>query len=184
MRSASFLLCASLMRAFLPAPPPTPPPQTFFPHVVEPALGLGRLLLAMFCDGVVREALPGGGSRVVFRVAEALAPIKVAVLPLQKGMAGAADALADALLPHLRVEVDSSGSIGKRYRRADEAGTPLCATVDHRSLEDGTVTLRDRDTMRQLRLRTEEVVALAGRGALRPSALPFADGEPPVRADP
>ena len=145
-------------------------------------MGLGRLLLAMFCDGVVREALPGGGSRVVFRVAEALAPTKVAVLPLQKGMAAAAEALAGALLPHVRAEVDAPGSIGKRYRRADEVGTPLCATVDHRSLEDGTVTLRDRDSMRQLRMSTAEVVARAERGQLKPSALPFADGEP-ARAD-
>ena len=153
--------------------------QTYFPHVVEPAVGLGRLLLAMFCDGVVKEALPGGGSRVVFRVAEALAPTKVAVLPLQKGMAAAAGALAESLLPHVRCEVDAPGSIGKRYRRADEVGTPLCATVDHRTLEDGTVTLRDRDTMRQLRLSTAEVVALAERGQLRPSALPFDRAEPP-----
>ena len=148
---------------------------------MEPALGLGRLLLAMFADGVVREALPGGGSRVVFRVAEALAPTKVAVLPLFKrpAMSAAAEALAEALLPHARCELDATGSIGKRYRRADEAGTPLCATVDDRGAAEGSVTLRDRDSMRQLRMSVAEVVARAERGQLRPSALPFAEaGEP------
>ena len=120
--------------------------------------------------------MPGGGTRLVFRVAEDLAPTKLAVLPLLKrsDMGAAANALYEGLMPHLRCELDATGSIGKRYRRADEVGTPLCATIDEGTLSSDTVTLRDRDSMRQLRMSVAELVARAQRGTLKPSALPFA----------
>lgn len=141
------------------------------PYIVEPALGLNRLLLAMFCDGLRLETLPDGSERTVFHCAPDLAPVQANVLPLQKkdGMLECSEALHKALLPLARVGYDAAGSIGARYRRGDEEGTPLCITVDHASPQDGAVTLRDRDSMRQVRVSMAEVVARAEKRELRPS---------------
>jgi glycyl-tRNA synthetase len=141
------------------------------PYVIEPALGLNRLLLAMFCDGLREEEVGAGDSRTVFHCQPELAPTQAAILPLTKGDALVADsqALLRALQPLARCSYDAAGSIGKRYRRGDEEGTPLCITVDHSTRSDSAVTLRDRDSMRQVRVAIAEVVAAAGRGQLKPS---------------
>ena len=124
-------------------------------------------------DGLREESLSNGETRLVFSVAPELAPISLSIFPLMKkeGLVTAAETLLTSVLPHARAEIDVTGAIGKRYRRADEAGTPLCATVDYQTLEDGTVTLRDRDTMIQLRMPIQEVVTRAAAGTLKPSAL-------------
>ena len=124
-------------------------------------------------DGLREETLPGGDSRLVFRVAADLAPVSLGIFPLMKKepLLAAAESLLTRILPHARAELDVTGAIGKRYRRADEAGTPLCATIDYQTLEDGTVTLRDRDSMAQLRISLDEVVARAASGTLKPSSL-------------
>jgi glycyl-tRNA synthetase len=154
----------------------------FVPHVVEPALGLSRLVFAVLYDGLREETLAGGEPRLVFRVAEDLAPVAVTVLPLVKKepLLAAADALLARLLPHARADADTTGAIGKRYRRADEVGTPLCATVDATTLVDGTVTLRDRDSMAQVRLHVDDVVARAAARTLKPSLIAW----PPRAAAP
>ena len=161
-------------------PPPLPRAQTYTPHVVEPALGISRLVLAIMADGLREEPLPGGDARLVFHVAEDLAPVALAVLPLDRKapLLGAADALLARVLPHARAELDAAGTIGKRYRRADEVGTPLCATLDARTLADGTVTLRDRDSMRQVRVHADEVVARAAARTLKPSAIAWPPAPP------
>ncbi len=141
------------------------------PFVIEPALGLNRLLLAMFCDGLREEALPDGSTRTVFRCEPRLAPVQANVLPLLKRspQVEQAEALHARLLPLARVGFDASGSIGARYRRGDEEGTPLCITVDGATHQDGAVTLRDRDSMRQVRVSVAEVVARAEQRQLLPS---------------
>jgi glycyl-tRNA synthetase len=145
--------------------------KTFTPHVVEPALGVNRLLLAILCDGLVEERVVSskGGEeepRTVFRVSEALAPYKAAVLPLHKKdeQVEAARKLQEALLQHFPTDMDVTQAIGKRYRRQDEVGTPWCVTVDPGTAADKKVTVRHRDTMRQARVGTDELLALAAGG--------------------
>ena len=134
-------------------------------------------MLAIFCEGLKEEELSPDGSdtRLVFQCAEDIAPTQVLVLPLSKKEKhmGVAQSLWKALLPHTRASLDYTGSIGKRYRRGDEEGTPLCATVDDISSEDGSVTLRDRDSMAQVRVSVGEVIAMAERGGLKPSSFTF-----------
>jgi glycyl-tRNA synthetase len=149
--------------------------EVFMPHVVEPALGLNRLILALVCHGLVEESggALGSEARTVFRVAEDLAPHSFAVLPLQKRepMLSAATELHARLLAAGAGpgELDSAGSVGKRYRRQDEIGTPLCLTVDKEG--DGRVTVRDRDSMVQVRMGVEEVLQRAATRRLKPSAI-------------
>jgi glycyl-tRNA synthetase len=129
--------------------------EKYVPYCVEPSLGVGRAALAFLCDAYEEQALENGDTRVVLHLHPALAPFKASVLPLQKNKLGdKAKEVYAMLAKHFRVEYDETGSIGKRYRRADEAGTPLCVTVDFDTLETGVVTVRDRDTMAQ------DVVAL------------------------
>ena len=129
--------------------------EKFVPYCVEPSVGVDRLVLAFLCDAYDEEELEGGDSRVVLHMHPALAPIKAAVLPLQKNKLGdKAKEVYRLLAKKFRVEYDETGSIGKRYRRADEAGTPYCITIDFDTLETGKVTVRDRDTM------TQELVAI------------------------
>ena len=124
-------------------------------------------------DGLREEILANGDSRIVFSVKAELAPISLSILPLMKkdALVTASESILTRVLPHVKAELDVTGAIGKRYRRADEAGTPLCATVDYQTLEDDTVTLRDRDTMIQLRIPIQELVGRAAAGTLKPSAL-------------
>lgn len=157
-------------------------PQTFFPHAIEPALGINRLLLAILCDGLVEETLPAasgadgaegmhasadhivpaltmltsaGAVRTVFRVKSDLAPFQAAVLPVVKRdklVAVATEVHTGLLERSVAAEYDVTQSIGRRYRRQDAIGTPLCITVDELSVTEGSVTVRDRDSMAQVRV--------------------------------
>ncbi len=127
--------------------------QRYIPYCVEPSLGADRVALAFLCDAYDEETLENGDVRNVLRLHPALAPFKAAVLPLQKNKLGDKAKEVHALLSrHFMVDYDDAGQIGKRYRREDEIGTPLCITIDFDTLEDETVTVRDRDTMEQIRL--------------------------------
>ncbi len=131
--------------------------EVFTPHVVEPALGLTRTVLIVLLSAYEEQALEGGESRTVMHFAPQIAPVQVAVFPLQKQQGEAASKLYKELKPLFRCEYDESGAIGKRYRRQDEIGTPLCITVDFDTENDGAVTVRDRDSMKQERVKIEEL---------------------------
>jgi glycyl-tRNA synthetase len=131
--------------------------ERYLPYVVEPALGVERVLLAFLTDAYKEETVGDGDSRTVLKLHPFLSPIKAAVLPLQKNLSEKATEVFDVLSKNFNVEYDESGSIGKRYRRQDEIGTPLCITVDFDTLEDGTVTVRDRDSMEQIRLHVDKL---------------------------
>ena len=127
--------------------------EKFVPYCVEPSLGADRVALAFLCDAYDEETLENGDVRNVLHLHPALAPYKAAVLPLQKNKLGdKAREVYELLAKHFMVDFDDSGAIGKRYRRQDEIGTPLCITIDFDTLEDETVTVRDRDTMAQVRM--------------------------------
>ena len=139
--------------------------ERYVPHVIEPAAGADRATLAFLVDAYDEDEL-GGESRTVLKLHPRLAPIKVAVLPLVRkdGQPDVAREIIAALRGTLQTEYDESGSIGKRYRRHDEIGTPWCVTVDHQTLEDRTVTVRDRDTLEQERVAIDALPEnLAGR---------------------
>jgi glycyl-tRNA synthetase len=127
--------------------------ERYVPHVIEPAAGVDRAMLAFLVDAYDEEEV-AGEQRTVLKLHPALAPVKAAVLPLVRkdGQPELARETYDALKPVLQAEYDESGSIGKRYRRQDEIGTPWCVTIDHESLEDRTVTVRDRDSLEQERV--------------------------------
>jgi glycyl-tRNA synthetase len=133
--------------------------ERYVPHVIEPAAGADRATLA-FLLAAYHEEEVRGEKRVVLKFDPRLAPVKVAVLPLSRNekLAPLAADVAAALRPQFVIDVDDAGSIGKRYRRQDEVGTPLCVTVDFDSLDDGAVTIRDRDTMEQTRIPLEGLV--------------------------
>ncbi|MBO5526072.1 MAG: glycine--tRNA ligase [Clostridia bacterium] len=135
--------------------------EKYVPYVIEPSLGVERCLLALLTDAYDEEVLDEatGDVRTVLRLSPVLAPYKVAVLPLQKKLSDKADEVYAALAKQFPCTYDVTGSIGKRYRRQDEIGTPFCLTVDFDTLEDGTVTLRERDSMEQVRLPISEVAA-------------------------
>ena len=137
--------------------------EKYVPYCIEPSLGVDRMLLAFLCDAWDEETLEGGDVRTVMHLHPALAPYKCAVLPLQKNKLGAlATEIYEKLSRHFMVDYDETGSIGKRYRRQDEIGTPFCVTVDFDTVEDGTVTVRDRDAMTQVRLKVDELPAWIG----------------------
>ena len=131
--------------------------EHYVPYVVEPSLGADRVALAFLCDAYDEETDEKGDTRVVLRLHPALAPFKCAVLPLSKKLAEPAGEVFDMLAKDFMVDYDDAGSIGKRYRREDEIGTPFCITYDFDSLEDGCVTVRDRDTMEQTRIKIDEL---------------------------
>ena len=134
--------------------------ERFIPYCIEPSLGVDRAALAFLCDAYEEEELEGGDTRVVLHLHPALAPFKAAVLPLQKNKLGdKAREVYGMLAKRFMVDYDETGSIGKRYRRQDEAGTPLCITVDFDTLETGKVTVRDRDTMQQELVAIEDLAA-------------------------
>ena len=130
--------------------------EKYVPYVIEPSLGADRVLLAFLCNAYEEETLDGD-TRVVLHLHHALAPIKVAILPLQKQLNEKAEEIYSALSKKYSCDFDGSGSIGKRYRRQDEVGTPYCVTVDFDTLEDNTVTIRERDTMAQVRVNIDEL---------------------------
>jgi glycyl-tRNA synthetase len=133
-------------------------PQTnerFYPYVIEPAIGVNRTLLAVMMDAYTEKVNDKGEVRVILKLKPELAPIKVAVLPLAKNnpeIVATAKGIKRDLQPSMRAVYDDTGGIGKLYARQDEIGTPFCVTVDHESLEDSAVTVRDRDTWEQERV--------------------------------
>ena len=131
--------------------------EKYIPYCIEPSVGVDRLMLAFLIDAYEEEELEDGETRVVLRLHPALAPIKAAVLPLSKKLSENAYKLYDQLRNKFVVDYDETGSIGKRYRRQDEIGTPFCITYDFDSENDHCVTIRDRDTMQQVRIKIEEV---------------------------
>jgi glycyl-tRNA synthetase len=133
--------------------------ERYVPYVIEPAAGVGRTVLALLCDAYDTDEI-GGEQRTVLRLSPAIAPVKVAVLPLlrKEGHPEKAREIYLELRKQVSAEYDEGGAIGRRYRRQDEIGTPLAITVDHQTLEDDTVTLRDRDTLEQQRVPVSELV--------------------------
>ena len=133
--------------------------ETFIPYVIEPSLGVERAMLTFLCDAYDEEVVGENDTRVVLRLHPFLAPYKIAVLPLSKKLGDQAKKVRDTLAKDFMVDYDEAGSIGKRYRREDEIGTPFCVTYDFDSENDGCVTVRDRDTMEQIRISIEELPA-------------------------
>ena len=132
--------------------------EKYVPHVVEYSIGADRLTLAVLCEFYDEETLEGGDTRIVYRFHPAIAPYKVAVLPLQKNLSEKAREIYKKLSKHFMCTYDEAGSIGKRYRRQDQIGTPFCVTIDFDTMEDETVTIRDRDTMEQRRISVDELI--------------------------
>jgi len=134
--------------------------ERFYPHVIEPAAGVNRTVLAVLMDAYSEKTNDKGETRVILKLRPQLAPIKAAILPLAKNkpeIVGMAKAIKRSLQPVLRAVYDDTGGIGKLYARQDEIGTPFCVTVDHQSLEDEAVTVRDRDTWEQDRVKVADL---------------------------
>ena len=131
--------------------------EKFLPTVIEYSIGADRLTLALMCEAYEEQELENGETRVVMHFHPAIAPYKVAVLPLQKNLGEKAGEVSKMLRKNFMIDYDEAGSIGKRYRRQDEIGTPYCVTIDFQTLEDNTVTIRDRDTMDQQRIKIEDL---------------------------
>jgi glycyl-tRNA synthetase len=142
----------------------------FTPHVIEPSAGADRFALAVLCEAYHEDEVPDAKGnkevRTVMRFHPRLAPVKCAVFPLvnKDGMPEKALALYRELKPHFNVQFDDKGAVGRRYRRQDEIGTPFCVTIDGDTLKDDTVTIRDRDTLQQRRVRMGEVKAEIAKG--------------------
>ncbi|GAB4223436.1 MAG: glycine--tRNA ligase [Spirochaetales bacterium] len=134
--------------------------ERYIPYIIETSAGLTRSVLMVLADAYEEEQLPDGETRSVLRFHPLIAPITVGVFPLMKkdGLPEIARRIVEELREHFTTFYDQSGSIGRRYRRQDEVGTPFCVTVDYQSKEDGTVTLRYRDSMEQIRLKIEDLV--------------------------
>ncbi len=131
--------------------------EKYVPYCIEPSLGADRMVLAFLCNSYDEEKIDENDTRVVLHLHPALAPYKVAVLPLSKKLSEKAKEVYAKLSKKFMCDYDEAGSIGKRYRREDEIGTPYCVTIDFDTLEDDTVTIRDRDTMEQIRLKIDDV---------------------------
>ena len=131
--------------------------ERYVPYCIEPSLGADRVALAFLCNAYDEEEIAEGDTRTVLHLHPALAPYKVAVLPLSKKLSEKAEEVYAQLSKKFMCEYDETGSIGKRYRREDEIGTPYCITVDFDTLEDESVTIRDRDTMEQVRVKIDEL---------------------------
>ena len=126
--------------------------------MIEYSIGADRLTLAILCEAYEEEKLADGETRVVMHFHPAIAPYKVAILPLQKNLSDKAKEVYALLSKEFMCDYDEAGSIGKRYRRQDEIGTPFCITVDFDTLEDDTVTIRDRDSMEQIRIKIDDII--------------------------
>lgn len=136
--------------------------ESFIPFVIETAMGVNRAMLAVMLEAYAEETLPDGKTRTVLKLKPKLSPVKAAVIPLARNVPELVQTASDIenslrALHIGRIELENSGNIGKNYRRHDEIGTPVCITVDHQTLEDGTVTLRHRDDMRQERIAIADV---------------------------
>lgn len=131
--------------------------EKYVPYCIEPSLGADRVALAFLCNAYEEEEIAEGDTRIVLHLHPVLAPYKVAILPLSKKLSDKANDVYDMLSRKFVCDYDETGSIGKRYRREDEIGTPYCVTIDFDTLENNTVTIRDRDTMEQIRLPIDEL---------------------------
>ena len=127
------------------------------PYCIEPSLGLDRLFLMIVTDSYDEELLENGETRKIMHLKPFLAPYKASILPLSKQLNDKAKEIFDSLIPFLRVNYDTTGSIGKRYRRNDEIGTPYCVTVDFETENDQCVTVRERDSMKQERIKIADL---------------------------
>ena len=132
--------------------------EKYLPNVIEYSIGADRLTLALLCESYDEEQLENGETRVVLHFHPAIAPYKVCVLPLQKNLSEKAKEVYAKLSKYMMCDYDEAGSIGKRYRRQDEIGTPYCITIDFETLENDTVTIRDRDSMQQERIKIDEII--------------------------
>ena len=135
----------------------------YVPYCVEPAVGVERLFLMFFNEAYDEEILENGETRVVMRFSPALAPVKAAIFPLRKDLGDKAREIFALLASEFNVDYDEAGSIGKRYRRQDAIGTPYCITVDPETLNDGCVTIRERDSMKQERVKIEELSSIINK---------------------
>ena len=133
--------------------------EKYVPYVIEPSLGADRVVLAFLCNAYEEQEIAEGDTRTVLHLHPALAPYKLAVLPLSKKLSEKANEVYAKLAKKFMCDYDEAGSIGKRYRREDEIGTPYCVTVDFDTLEDESVTVRDRDTMEQVRVKIDDLEA-------------------------
>lgn len=131
--------------------------EKYIPYCIEPSLGCDRVALAFLCNSYEEEKIAEDDTRIVLHLHPTLAPYKVAVLPLSKKLSEKAEEVYASLSKRFMCDYDETGSIGKRYRREDEIGTPYCVTIDFDTLEDDTVTIRDRDTMEQVRVKIDEL---------------------------
>ena len=138
--------------------------ESYTPYVIETSIGVDRMFLSIMAAAYCEETLEGGDSRVVLRLPAALAPVKVAVMPLVRkdGLPEKAREIIDNLRFDFKCQYDEKDSIGKRYRRQDAIGTPFCVTVDHQTLEDNTVTIRFRDSMEQQRVAIDQLQNIIG----------------------
>ena len=132
--------------------------EKYLPNVIEYSIGADRLTLAILCESYDEEQLENGETRVVLHFHPAIAPYKVCVLPLQKNLSEKSKEVYAKLSKYMMCDYDEAGSIGKRYRRQDEIGTPYCITIDFETLENDTVTIRDRDSMQQERIKIDEII--------------------------
>jgi glycyl-tRNA synthetase len=131
----------------------------YIPYVIEPSLGADRVTLAFLCSAYDEEELEDGDTRTVLHFHPAIAPVKVGILPLSKKLAEPAEKIYSELCKYYNCEYDDRGNIGKRYRRQDEIGTPYCITYDFESETDASVTIRDRDSMKQERIKITDLKA-------------------------
>lgn len=132
--------------------------EKYIPYCIEPSLGADRVTLAFICEAYCEEELEDGDTRNIFKFHPAIAPVKAAILPLSKKLSAEALDIFHALSRHFNMEYDEAGSIGKRYRRQDEIGTPFCITYDFESKNDYTVTIRERDSMKQERIKINDIL--------------------------
>lgn len=138
--------------------------EKYLPYCIEPSVGVGRILLALLCNAYNEEVLEDGETRLILKLHPFLAPYKLAILPLQKKLTQKAEDVYKILSKKFMTTFDETASIGKRYRRQDEIGTPYCLTVDFETLENDTVTIRERDTMKQIRLKISEIENYISKG--------------------
>ncbi len=131
--------------------------EKYIPYCIEPSLGCDRVALAFLCNAYEEEKVGEGDTRTVLHLHPAIAPYKVAILPLSKKLSDKAEEVYEKLSKKFMCDYDEAGSIGKRYRREDEIGTPYCVTIDFDTLEDNSVTVRDRDSMEQIRISISEL---------------------------
>ena len=132
--------------------------ERYIPYVVEPSVGVDRLMLALLCDAYDEEVINEKDTRVVMHLHPSIAPYVAAILPLSKSLSNKANEVYDMLSKHFNIDYDEAGSIGKRYRREDAIGTPYCITIDFDTENDNSVTIRNRDTMQQERVKIEDLV--------------------------